>query len=129
MGVYRFFIFFFEWVFYDLILMYKKGQMQVGVVLLFEKIGYVFIIWLYDVDCMDDEDICFEWVKDLLYGFLGVKFVIENMLKEYFVLFYKIEQMVVKELWYRGCVVLGGDVVYVGVLMVIEDVIVFSEEL
>ena len=129
MGAHRFFISFPERVFHDSTLMYKKGQTQVGVVPLSEKTGYVFIIRPYDADCTDDEDTRFERVKDLLHGFPGVKFVTENMSKEYPVLFHKIEQMAVKEPWHRGRVVLGGDAVHAGAPMAIEDAIVLSEEL
>ncbi|AHZ14709.1 FAD-dependent oxidoreductase [Bacillus velezensis] len=136
MGAHRFYISFPEPIFHDSTLMYKKGQTQVGVVPLSEKTGYVFIIRPYDADFRDDEDTRFERVKDLLRGIPGVKFVTENMSKEYPVLFHKIEQMAVKEPWHRGRVVLGGDAVHAGAptlaqgaAMAIEDAIVLSEEL
>lgn len=70
-------------------------------------------------DYWDEEDIWFERVKEIFFCFLGLDFVIKYMLKEYFVMFNKLEQVVVQELWYKGCVVIGGDVVYVGVLILV----------
>ena len=88
----------------------------------------------YDADFRDDEDTRFERVKDLLHGFPGVKFVTENMSKEYPVLFHKIEQMAVKEPWHRARrsgrdAVHAGAPTFTGAAMAIEDAIVLSEEL